>query len=65
MEEIKELQMAREFPSLEERRNMILTKANINEIKMLTSPPQVVKETTLMFFVLIDSFGMEMHPKLR
>ena len=65
MEESKELQMVREFPSLLERKQMMLQKQDLTEVKMLSSPPAGVKETASMFFILIDSFGIEMHPKYR
>ena len=57
--------MARQFPSLEQRSGMIPNKSAMTEIKNLNSPPAAVFETTKMFFVMIDSFGIEMHPKVR
>ena len=58
MEETEELQLAREFPSLEERKAMVLHKADLNQIKSLMNPPVGVVDTVAMYFILIDSFGI-------
>ena len=53
--------MAREFPSLQERREML----QIKDINHLDIFRVVVFDNVKMFFILIDSFGIEMHPKFR
>ena len=64
IEETKEYQMSRELPSLQGIQFMVAAK-DITELKKINAPSEVEKETILMFLILADSFGMEMHPKLR
>ena len=64
IEETKEYQMSRELPSLQGIQFLVAAK-DITELKKINTPSEVEKETILMFFILADSFGMEMHPKLR
>ena len=44
---------------------MQLRKSDFVELKMLSKPPEGMVGTVKMFFVLVDSFGVDMHPKFR